>query len=196
MDRVQNQPPLEYIWPERLRMQANQLRRTEPRAEQIRLIQQGYGLCADLEGLLAGYQGIVDDGKSPARKCALQTLRKIQDGLRGWEGALQGLEGGSEDALTAENGIIRDALLRLRQIGRGKVVLLQTLKTQLRNHRLQCLNEAFQQIEAETPACEGALERKRRDQKLRERKRALEFENAYRRIKNVVRELRRRADIG
>ena len=195
MDRVQYQPAPEHIQQGRLEMQMDRMQRIALRAEQLGLIQQGCALCAELEGLLAAYQGIIDDGKSPSRKCALQTLRKIQEGLRGWDGALQGLLGGSDEALIAENGRIRNEIQRIRRIIRGKAALLQTLKTQLRNYHLQCLNEAFAQIEAETPAGEGALEKQRRNQRLRDRRRALEFENAYRRIKNGMRDLRRRADI-
>lgn len=196
MERVQNQSEREQTRLERPIIQMRQAERTELRAEQLWLIQQGYGMCAELEGLLAGYQGIVDEGKSPARKCALLILRKIQDGLRGWEAAVNGLTGESNDALTAENARLREGIARLKQIAEGKTALLQTLKMQLRNHRVKCLNEAFQKIETKAlAACESDPERRKQKRRLRERKRALEFENDYRRIKAGMRELRRRADI-
>ena len=196
MERVQSQLGQDQAQLERLKIQMKQAERTELRAEQLWLIQQGYGMCAELEGLLAGYQGIVDEGKSPARKCALLILRKIQDGLRGWEAAVNGLAGESNDALTAENARIREGSARLKQIADGKTALLQTLKMQLRNHRVKCLNEAFQKIDTKAlAACEGEPERQKQERRLRERKRILEFENGYRRIKAGMRELRRRADI-
>lgn len=196
MERVQSRLGQDQARLERLKIQMKQAERTELRAEQLWLIQQGYGMCAELEGLLAGYQGIVDEGKSPARKCALLILRKIQDGLRGWEAAVNGLAGESNDALTAENARIREGIARLKQIADGKTALLQTLKMQLRNHRVKCLNEAFQKIETKAlAACEGEPERQKQERRLRERKRILEFENGYRRIKAGMRELRRRADI-
>ena len=196
MERVQSQLGQDQARLERLKIQMKQAERTELRAEQLWLIQQGYGMCAELEGLLAGYQGIVDEGKSPARKCALLILRKIQDGMRGWEAAVNGLAGESNDALTAENARLREGIARLKQIADGKTALLQTLKMQLRNHRVKCLNEAFQKIETKAlAACESEPERRKQDRRLRERKRILEFENGYRRIKAGMRELRRRTDI-
>ena len=108
MERVQSQLGQDQARLERLKIQMKQAERTELRAEQLWLIQQGYGMCAELEGLLAGYQGIVDEGKSPARKCALLILRKIQDGMRGWEAAVNGLAGESNDVLTAENARLRE----------------------------------------------------------------------------------------
>ena len=196
MERVQSQLGQDQARLERLKIQMKQAERTELRAEQLWLIQQGYGMCAELEGLLAGYQGIVDEGKSPARKCALLILRKIQDGMRGWEAAVNGLAGESNDALTAENARLREGIARLKQIADGKTALLQTLKMQLRNHRVKCLNEAFQKIETKAlAACESEPERRKQDRRLRERKCILEFENGYRRIKAGMRELRRRTDI-
>lgn len=196
MERVQSQLGQDQARLERLKIQMKQAERTELRAEQLWLIQQGYGMCAEMEGLLAGYQGIVDEGKSPARKCALLILRKIQDGMRGWEAAVNGLAGESNDALTAENARLREGIARLKQIADGKTALLQTLKMQLRNHRVKCLNEAFQKIETKAlAACESEPERRKQDRRLRERKRILEFENGYRRIKAGMRELRRRTDI-
>lgn len=196
MERVQSRPGEDQTRPERLKIQMKQAERTEQRAEQLWLIQQGYGMCAELEGLLAGYQGIVDEGKSPARKCALLILRKIQDGLRAWEAAVSGLTGESNDVLTAENARIREGIARLKQIAEGKTALLQTLKMQLRNHRVKCLNEAFQKIETKAlAACESEPERRKQERRLRERRHILEFENGYRRIKAGMRELRRRADI-
>ena len=75
MERVQSQLEQGQTPLEQLKIQMKQAERTELRAEQLWLIQQGCGMCAEMEGLLAGYQGIVDEGKSPARKCALLILR-------------------------------------------------------------------------------------------------------------------------
>ena len=182
---------------ERIRQeQLEQERRKKQRIEQLRLIQQGYGVCTEMKGLLAGYQGIVDDGESPVKKTALQTLRKMQDGLRDWETILKELRGDSSAALSAENDGVRKEIAQLKQIVEGKTALLQTLKEQLRNHHIKCLNEAFRKIEAETPTTYvSELERQERHQKAAEQKRALEFENFYQQIKNRMRELRQRADI-
>ena len=196
MERVQNLSEWDRPRRKRLKFQMKQAERTELRAEQLSLIQQGYGICAELEGLQVGYQGIVDEGKSPARKCALRTLRKMQEALRGWEYALKGLEGGSSDAMIAENGKIRLEIARLKQIAQGKAGLLQTLKMQLRNYHIQCLNDTFQRLEDAALAIGiNDPDGQTWDRKVRERKRAQEFENDYRRIKNEMRELRRRADI-